>query len=92
MPAPAVQQPVLNDYWIQTGAFSARIRAEGARETLAAMGITSIIENREIGGRIWYRVRVGPYGSAEEANHWLALVSSIEGFTESQVRQTASVR
>ena len=97
-PAPAAQAPaaaqqrVRNDYWIQTGAFTARIRAEGARENLASRGITSIIENREIDGRTWYRVRVGPYTTAEEANYWLSLVRSIDGFDNSQVRQTVSVR
>ena len=96
-PAPAPQaaaaaQRVRNDYWIQTGAFTARIRAEGARENLASRGITSIIENREIDGRTWYRVRVGPYTTAEEANYWLSLVRSIDGFDSSQVRQTVSVR
>ena len=88
----AAQQRIRNDYWIQTGAFTARIRAEGARENLASRGITSIIENREIDGRTWYRVRVGPYTTAEEANYWLSLVQSIDGFDNSQVRQTVSVR
>ena len=91
-PPAAAQQRQRNDYWIQTGAFTARVRAEGARENLASRGITSIIENREIDGRTWYRVRVGPYTTAEEANYWLGLVRSIDGFDNSQVRQTVSVR
>ena len=81
-----------NDYWVQTGAFSTKVRAEGAKETLARKGITSIIENREISGKVWYRVRVGPYTSENEANYWLALVKSIDGFTESQVRQSKTLR
>ena len=78
----------INDFWVQTGAFTAQIRAEDAKETLASKGITSIIENRIIDGRIWYRVRLGPYTSEREANYWLTLVKSIDGFGESQVRQT----
>ena len=78
----------INDYWVQTGAFSAMIRAEDAKEALASKGITSIIENRVIDGRIWYRVRLGPYTSEKEANYWLTLVQAIDGFEESQVRQT----
>jgi DedD protein len=77
-----------SDYWVQTGAFSTQVRAEGAKETLAAKGITSIIENRVVDGKTWYRVRVGPYTSENEANYWLALVRSIDGFNDSQVRQT----
>ena len=78
----------INDFWVQTGAFSAMVRAEDAKELLASKGITSIIENRIVDGRIWYRVRLGPYTSENEANYWLALVKSIDGFGESQVRQT----
>ena len=77
------------DYWVQTGAFTAKIRAEDSRELLASKGITSIIENSEINGKTWYRVRVGPYTSENEANYWLALVKTIDGFGGSQVRQTA---
>jgi len=84
-PAPAKTS---NDYWVQTGAFTARIRAEDAKDTLASKGITSIIENRIVDGRTWYRVRLGPYTSEKEANYWLALVKTINGFSESQVRQT----
>jgi DedD protein len=81
-----------DDYWVQTGAFTAKVRAEGVKETLSSKGITSIIENREVDGKTWYRVRVGPYTSENEANYWLALVKSIDGFADSQVRQTRSQR
>jgi DedD protein len=79
----------VNDYWIQTGAYSALVRAEDVKECLASNGLTSIIENRVIEGTLYYRVRLGPYTSEREANYWLALVKSIDGFGESQVRQTA---
>jgi DedD protein len=74
------------DYWIQTGAFSALVRAEDAKENLASKGLSSIIDNREVDGQIWYRVRIGPYTSENEANYWLPLVRAINGFGESQVR------
>ena len=92
--APAASAPAKarNDFWVQTGAFTAKVRAENVKETLATKGITSIIENREVDGKVWYRVRVGPYTSETEANYWLALVKSIDGFAESQVRQTVSAR
>ena len=78
----------VNDYWIQIGAYRAMIRAEDARELLAARGLVSIIENREVNGQNLYRVRLGPYTSEKEANHWLAIVKNIDGFSDSQVRQT----
>ena len=81
-----------NNYWVQTGAFSSKIRAEGAKESLEAKGVTSIIDNSDINGRTWYRVRVGPYVSENEANYWLALVKAIDGFADSQVRLTQVAR
>ncbi|MDR2134926.1 MAG: SPOR domain-containing protein [Treponema sp.] len=95
VPASAASKPAArayNDYWVQTGAFTAKVRAEGVKETLASKGITSIIENREVDGKTWYRVRVGPYTSENEANYWLSLVKSIDGFADSQIRQTRSLR
>jgi DedD protein len=91
-PAATVSAKTRNDFWVQTGAFTAIVRAEDAKETLASKGITSIIENRQIDGLTWYRVRLGPYTSESEAKYWLALVQSIDGFAGSQVRQTPSVQ
>jgi DedD protein len=92
-PNPSTSKPssgkTINDYWIQTGAYSALVRAEDVKERLASNGLTSIIENRVIEGTLYYRVRLGPYTSEREANYWLTLVKSIDGFGESQVRQTA---
>ena len=81
-----------SDYWVQIGAYTSIVRAEDVKEALSSRGITSIIENRQIDGRTMYRVRLGPYTSEKEANYWLSLVKSIEGFSESQVRQTVSMR
>lgn len=81
-----------SDYWVQIGAYTSIVRAEDVKESLSSKGITSIIENRQIDGRTMYRVRLGPYTSEKEANYWLSLVKSIEGFSESQVRQTVSMR
>jgi DedD protein len=78
----------INDYWIQTGAYSSMVRAEDVKERLSSNGLTSIIENREVDGKILYRVRLGPYTSENEANYWLTLVKSIDNFGDSQVRQT----
>jgi len=85
---PSTQTRIINDYWVQTGAFSTVAKAEGVKETLAAKGITSIIENREVDGKTLFRVRVGPYTSQNEANYWLSLIKTISGFEDSQVRQT----
>jgi DedD protein len=94
-PAPVAAKPAARprtDYWVQTGAFSAKTNAEGVKETLAAKGIASIIENRTIDGKTIYQVRVGPYTSENEAQYWLALVQAMDGFSDSLIRQSSSVR
>jgi DedD protein len=78
------------NFWVQTGAFSTQSRAEGVKEALAAKGITSIIENRNVEGKTFYRVRVGPYTSNSEAAYWLTLIKQINGFEDSQIWQNQS--
>ena len=81
-----------DDFWVQTGSFSTVARAEGMKENLASKGITSIIENRVMDGTTYYRVRVGPYTSKNEADYWLTLIKSMAGFETSQVWQSQSLR
>jgi DedD protein len=84
-PAAASSAKPKDSYWVQTGSFSLQTRAEGARELLAARGIASVIENRDVDGKTWFRVRVGPYTSQNEADYWLSLIKNIQGFEGSQV-------
>jgi DedD protein len=84
--APAQKTP--DNFWVQTGSFSTVARAEGVKDTLASKGITSLIENRDVDGKTFFRVRVGPYTSKNEADYWLALIKSIHGFEESLVFKT----
>ena len=75
-------------YWVQAGAFTAMSRAETVKQTLADKGITSIIDNNNVGNTLYFRVRVGPYASQKEANYWLELIKAMNGFENSQVRTT----
>jgi DedD protein len=84
-PAPSRAQ---DNYWVQTGSFSTVARAEAVKDTLSAKGIVSLVENREVEGKTYFRVRVGPYTSKNEADYWLALIKSIHGFEESLVFKT----
>jgi DedD protein len=88
VPASAIPARAYDNYWVQTGAFSTKVRAEGVKETLASKGIISLIENHDAEGKTLYRVRVGPYTSKNEADYWLTLIKSIHGFEESQVWKT----
>jgi DedD protein len=82
------EQKPRDNFWVQTGSFSTVARAEGVKDTLASKGITSLIENRDVEGKTFFRVRVGPYTSKNEADYWLALIKSIHGFEESLVFKT----
>ncbi|MDR3131342.1 MAG: SPOR domain-containing protein [Treponema sp.] len=79
---PAVRQQqskTFNAYWVQTGSFPTKNQADKARDILAAKGLNTVIENGDVKGEIWYRVRIGPYTSQSEADYWLSLVKSIDG-------------
>jgi DedD protein len=92
--APAVQTPRApagrTNFWVQAGSYSTQTRAEGVKDVLAAKGIPSIIENRNVEGKTFYRVRVGPYTSNNEASYWLTLIKQINGFEDSQIWQNQS--
>ncbi|QQO09730.1 SPOR domain-containing protein [Breznakiella homolactica] len=88
----AVPTREYTDYWVQTGAFSTKPRAEAVKDTLTAKGIKSVIDVRDVDSTTYYRVRVGPYTSENEANYWLSLIKSIDGFEGSQIRTTQSRR
>jgi DedD protein len=74
-----------DNFWIQTGSFSTIARAEAARDTLASKSITALIENRTVGGKNFFRVRVGPYTSQNEADYWQKLIKEFNGFEGSIV-------
>lgn len=77
--------PRRSDYWVQTGSFATKSRAEEASGFLAVKGIASIVQDTSVQGKMFYRVRVGPYTSQNEANYWLALVKTIDGMENSLV-------
>jgi DedD protein len=81
-----------NDFWVQAGSFSTRERADGVKKTLDEKGIAAIITNQQINDQTFYRVRIGPYTSRNEADYWLAMIASIDGFESSQVWESQSKR
>jgi DedD protein len=76
---------VYTDYWVQTGAYSTKARAESVKEQLQTKGITSVLDVKDVNGKTYYRVRIGPYTTQKEAQYWLALVKNLEGFSESYI-------
>ncbi|MGI8560210.1 MAG: SPOR domain-containing protein [Luteimonas sp.] len=61
--------PVAGDdarYLLQAGSFSGSGDAEALKARIALLGLSARVETAEINGRIMYRVRMGPYGTASE--------------------------
>lgn len=53
-------------YWLQAGSFKDTKQAEELKAKLALLGLRAQVADVNINGTPWYRVRVGPYGSAGE--------------------------
>lgn len=86
--APIPQTRTYEGYWVQIGSFSTTTRAQGAKDQLADKGITAIIQNQDVKGQNFYRVRVGPFTSQNEADYWLSVIKKIQGFEDSQIWQS----
>ncbi len=81
-PAPAASPPAANarpaatpasaaeafTYFVQAGAYARNEDAEQQRASLALMGLTARITEREQAGRTMYRVRLGPFERKEDAD------------------------
>jgi DedD protein len=83
---PKVQPKLV--WWVQTNSYSNKSFADRSKELLAGKGIASVITNAVVGGKTYYRVRVGPYTSRSEADYWLSLIKTIEGMENSQIWQS----
>lgn len=79
-----------DQFWIQAASFTERGKADVLRENLSAKGIAALIAVKDINGKSWYRVRIGPYSSAKEASGWLVKVKLIHGCDEAYVTTEAA--
>ncbi len=94
-PAPVkktVQKVSVTEYWIQTGSFSSVASAEKAKQTLVSKGFTPTITTKDVSGTSYFRVRLGPYPSKDEADKFLHWVKGIDGFIESYVSKVYTKR
>jgi cell division septation protein DedD len=87
----AGMRPVFLIFLAAADPLPALSRAENVKQTLADKGITSIIENQNIGDTLYFRVRIGPYTSQNEADYWLNLIRAINGFEKSEIRKTQTI-
>ena len=81
-PAPSASPTTSGDFWIQVGSFSEKATADKLRAEFNARGMTAIIAVKQIGGKSFYQVKVGPYASSTEAKKWLATVKAVHGASQ----------
>jgi hypothetical protein len=75
----------VREYWIQTGSYSSKFRAEEVKSNLAQKGVASLITTTEVNGDTYYRVRIGPYAGKDEAEKFLDWIKGVSGFESSYV-------
>jgi DedD protein len=91
-PVAAKPQPVSRtvseiEYWIQAGSFQSRDGAESANRILTEKGLSGRLTTKNIDGKEFYRVRLGPYGKQEEAQKFLDWVKAVDQFQGSYISQ-----
>ena len=77
----------LHEFWVQVGSFASRTRATALGQRLSDHGIVSRVTTRSTDTDVFFRVRVGPYGSRAEAEKFLAWVQQVEGLAGSYISE-----
>jgi len=77
------KQAELAKYWVQAAAYSNKKTAENARTVLDDNKIPAdIFTYQDAKGKVFYRVRVGPYTTKSEAEYWRTKISKISDFSK----------
>lgn len=80
-----------DQYWVQAASFTNKANAEAARSALAENKIDSeIFTYTDSNGKVYYRLRVGPYTTKTEAEYWRSRIVLIDEFADSQSYVTNS--
>ncbi|WP_277056249.1 SPOR domain-containing protein [Treponema socranskii] len=80
-------------YWVQAASFANKNGADAARSVLDENKISADVFTYKDGkGKVFYRVRIGPYVTKSEAEYWRTRVGQINDFKsgESYITQTSS--
>lgn len=80
--APAPKADVVHTYYVQAGAFATEERADRLAQSLNMMGAR--VSPTTAGGKSLYRVRIGPFKDAQQANDALDVAKSM-GHTDVKV-------
>lgn len=72
-------------FWVQVGSYSNKKTAESARSSLDDNKISSdIFTYEDSKGKLFYRVRVGPYTTKSEAEYWRSKIIKIDAFSKAE--------
>jgi len=76
---PKESAPSSGSYWIQAGSFRTKSGADSLMGELQKKNIQAKISVKDIDGKSYYQVKVGPYASREDAKKWLKTVVAVPG-------------
>jgi len=86
------KQPAVTQFWVQAAAFTSKKTADGARATLDNNKIPAdVFTYKDNKGRIFYRVRIGPYTTKSEAEYWRTRIVQIPEFAKNESYVTSTV-
>lgn len=75
----AAEKP--SSYWIQVGSYEAKKFADNARSALEENKIPNeVFTYKDSKGKLFYRVRVGPYTTKSEAEYWQKRIAATDDF------------
>ena len=78
-------ESVKTQFWVQVAAYGNKKGAEGARSILDENKIPSdIFTFKDNKGKLFYRVRVGPYTTKGEAEYWRSKIIQIYEFSSAE--------
>ncbi|MBP5451898.1 MAG: SPOR domain-containing protein [Treponema sp.] len=78
----ATSTAIPDRYWVQAASYSSKNKAEEARSLLDENKIQCEVFTFDSNGTLYYRVRVGPYSTKDEATYWKKQVDEIALFAE----------
>lgn len=72
-------------WWVQAASFTSLKHADRARDTLGENNINAdVFTYKDSFGKVFYRVRVGPYLTKSEAEYWQSRIGQIQTFATTQ--------
>ena len=82
---PAEPKPakLADQFWVQAASYSTKKNADEARDTLESNKIQcEVFTYKDAKGKLFYRVRVGPYTTKSEATYWKEKIDTIDLFAK----------